>query len=68
MEKKQITLNEILVDAVQTLNNLPVPVAFVDTISKPIHRVAVNLQACVNAFAKKEKEKAEKDGADNGAE
>ena len=59
MEEKQVTLNEILVDAVQTLNNLPVPVAFADSIIAPLRRVAGNLQACINTIAQKEKEERE---------
>lgn len=68
MENKKVTLKEILVDAVQTLNNLPVPVAFVNSISVPLRRVAGNLQACIDTFAKNEKEEAEKGGVDDGAE
>ena len=61
MEEKQVTLNEVLVDAVQTLNNLPVPVSLVDSISVPLRRVAGNLQACIDTFAQKEKEEREKE-------
>lgn len=68
MEDKRITLKEILVDAVQTLNNLPVPVAFVNSISVPLCRVAGNLQACIDTFAQNEKEESEKGGVDDGAE
>ena len=68
MGEKKITMDEILHDAVQTLYNLPVPVAYLDTISVPVRRVAGNLQACIDAFAKKEKENADNGGADNGAE
>lgn len=68
MENKKVTLKEILVDAVQTLNNLPVPVAFVNSISVPLRRVAGNLQACIDTFAQNEKEESEKGGVDDGAE
>lgn len=67
MEEKKFTLNEILTDAVKTISNLAVPVAL-DSISTPLRRVAVNLQACIDYLAKKEKEDSEKEGADNGAE
>ena len=66
MEEKKFTLNEILVDAVQTLNNLPVPVAFADSIIAPLRRVAGNLQACIDTIARKEEE--EENGRNDNAE
>ena len=66
MEEKNFTLNEILVDAVQTLNNLPVPVAFADSIIAPLRRVAGNLQACIDTIAQKERE--EENGRNDNAE
>ena len=68
MEEKHVTMDEILHDAVQTLNKLPVPVAYLDSIGVPLRRVAGNLQACIDAFALKDKEETKKEGADNGTE
>lgn len=69
MEKKEYTIKEIVVDAVNTLNGLPIPVGLVRTIADPIYRVICNLQSCVAAFERQEQEDTteEKDGAGNGA-
>jgi hypothetical protein len=60
MEAKQITLIEVLEDAVRTLASLPIPVAYIESITAPIHRVCGNLQSAINAL--KEKEAGEKNG------
>lgn len=68
MEKKEYTIKEIVVDAVRTLSELPIPVSLVRTIAEPIYRITCNLQSCVAAFERQEQEDTteEKDGAGNG--
>ena len=67
MEQKEYTIKEIVVDAVRTLSELPIPVGLVRTISDPIFRVMCNLQSCVAAFERQEQENTteEKGGAGN---
>lgn len=65
MEQKEYTIKEIVIDAVQTLNELPIPVGLVRTIADPIFRVVCNLRSCVAAFERQEQEaEDEKKGAD----
>jgi len=52
------TIDEVLLEAVNVLNNLTVPVALVESVGIPIAKVKNNLMLCVNALAE-ERKKAE---------
>ncbi len=52
------TIDEVLLEAVNVLNNLTVPIAMVESIGVPIAKVKNNLMLCVNALAE-ERKKAE---------
>lgn len=65
MEQKEYTIKEIVVDAVQTLSKLPIPVEFKLSIADPVFRVVCNLRSCVAAFERQEQEAEDKKkGAD----
>ena len=54
---------EILQDSINRLNNINVPVAFIEEIGVPIHNVSKNLQVLLNTIVKVIKDKeAETDG------
>ena len=65
MEGKQITVKEVLLDAVNTLNNITLPIAFVETIGVKLSTVTKNLHECVVAINQQE-EKEKKEGKKNG--
>lgn len=52
------TIDEVLLEAVNVLNNLTVPVALVESVGIPIAKVKNNLMLCINALAE-ERKKAE---------
>lgn len=52
------TIDDVLLEAVNVLNNLTVPVALVESVGIPIAKVKNNLMLCVNALAE-ERKKAE---------
>ena len=56
MEQKAITVEMILKDAVESLNSIIIPVSLVDSVGSPVKRVAVNLQVCLDALARKAEE------------
>ena len=56
------TIDEVLLEAVNVLNNLTVPVALVESVGIPIAKVKNNLMLCVNALAE-ERKKAEQAAA-----
>jgi hypothetical protein len=57
------TIDEVLLEAVNVLNNLTVPIAMVESIGVPIAKVKNNLMLCVNALAE-ERKKAESAAAE----
>jgi len=57
------TIDEVLLEAVNVLNNLTVPVALVESVGIPIAKVKNNLMLCVNALAE-ERKKAESAAAE----
>lgn len=61
MEEK-LTVEQVLQDAVNTLNNIQLPIALIETAGNNIFRVARNLQQCLVAIneAKEKEEPAEK--------
>lgn len=56
MEVK-ITIEDILKDAVKTLNNLSVPVSQHETLGAELSRVAKNIQSCVVAIEEQKNNK-----------
>ena len=52
------TIDDVLLEAVNVLNNLTVPVALVESVGIPVAKVKNNLMLCVNALAE-ERKKAE---------
>ena len=57
------TIDDVLLEAVNVLNNLTVPVALVESVGIPIAKVKNNLMLCVNALAE-ERKKAESAAAE----
>jgi len=49
------TIDEVLLEAVNVLNNLTVPIAMVESIGVPIAKVKNNLVLCVNAIVEDRK-------------
>ena len=66
MEEKR-TIDEVLLEAVNVLNNLTVPIAMVESIGVPIAKVKNNLVLCVNAIVE-ERKKAEPAAEQGGEE
>jgi len=51
MEEKKVTIEDVLQDAVKSLNNIQLPVAW-KGLSEELFRIASNLQTCIEAFHK----------------
>lgn len=49
-EERKIPLVDVLMNAVNTLSNLKIPVALVEAIGVPVSTVAQNLHECVVAL------------------
>ena len=66
MDEKR-TIDEVLLEAVNVLNNLTVPIAMVESIGVPIAKVKNNLVLCVNAIVE-DRKKAEHAAEQGGEE
>lgn len=63
-ENKEITIEQLLRITAQQLNGIAVPVAQMDAIGFPIKQAVNNINICLNAFEKAEKQKAEQESSD----
>lgn len=52
---EEMTLKEVIGITMRLLNEIPVPVAYNQTIAEPISRAVGNLQACLDGIARAEK-------------
>lgn len=66
MDEKR-TIDEVLLEAVNVLNNLTLPIAMVESIGVPIAKVKNNLVLCVNAIVE-DRKKAEAAAEQGGEE
>ena len=57
---KTMTVQEVLEDAVKTISNISLSVAYVDTVGVQLSRVMNNLKACIECIEQK--------GEENGSE
>ena len=53
MEEKKVTVEDVIQDAVKSLNNIQLPVAW-KALAEELFRIAANLQTCIEAFHKEE--------------
>lgn len=64
MEDKR-TVEDVILEAMNVLNNLTVPIALVETLGMPIALVSANLKSCLDAFEAERKKAA---AAEQGGE
>ena len=64
MEDKR-TVEDVILEAMNVLNNLTVPIALVETLGLPIALVSANLKSCLDAFEAERKKAA---AAEQGGE
>lgn len=62
MDEGKLTILDVLQDSVTTLNNISLPVAFMDTVGLKLALVAKNLHECIVAIIQSEKKEGESDG------
>jgi len=58
MEEGKRTVEDVILEAVNVLNSLTVPIALVETLGMPIALVSANLKSCLEAFEAERKKAA----------